>query len=58
MAGDLDDLARAGMDANTLLHTTTSLALPDDHAASALSWRLQRHLHADRDVAVGGASHR
>ena len=44
LAEHLADLARAGIDAHTLLHTTTGVALPDDHAASALWWRIQNHL--------------
>ena len=44
LAEHLTDLARAGIDAHTLLHTTTGAPLPDDHAASALWWRIQNHL--------------
>ncbi|WP_392545268.1 MobF family relaxase [Oryzobacter telluris] len=44
LAEHLEALTRSGIDANTLLRSTTSLPLPDDHAASALWWRIQRHL--------------
>ncbi len=44
LAEHLAELTGTGVDANTLLHTTTGAPLPDDHAASALWWRIQRHL--------------
>ena len=44
LAQHLAELAGNGVDANTLLHTAVAAPLPDDHAASALWWRLQRHL--------------
>ena len=48
-------LARAGIDAHTLLHTTTGVALPDDHAASALWWRIQNHLPNPQHVGQAAA---
>ena len=44
LAEHLADLAGTGIDAHALLHTTTGAPLPDDHAASALWWRIQNHL--------------
>ena len=44
LAEHLAQLASTGIDAHTLLHTTTGAPLPDDHAASALWWRIQNHL--------------
>ena len=44
LAKHLADLASTGIDAHALLHTTTGAPLPDDHAASALWWRIQNHL--------------
>lgn len=46
LAERLAELSAAGVDAKALLHTTTGpgVPLPDDHAASALWWRIQRHL--------------
>ncbi|HYO86252.1 MAG TPA: MobF family relaxase [Dermatophilaceae bacterium] len=44
LAEHLAELSGAGVDANTLLRTATGAPLPDDHAASALWWRIQRHL--------------
>ena len=38
------DGSSTGIDANTLLRTATAAPLPDDHAASALWWRITRHL--------------
>ena len=49
LADHLAQLARTGIDANTLLQTTTGAPLPDDHAASALWWRIQRHLPDPND---------
>jgi DNA primase catalytic core len=40
----LTAIARTGIDTHTLLTTATGAALPDDHAASALWWRISRHL--------------
>ena len=50
LAEHLAGLAVNGIDAHTLLHTTTGAPLPDDHAASALWWRLQRHLPDPHDL--------
>ena len=50
LAEHLAELSDAGIDARTLLHTTTGASLPDDHAASALWWRLQRHLPDPDDL--------
>ena len=44
LAEHLAGLAGTGVDAQTLLYTTTGAPLPDDHAASALWWRIQHHL--------------
>ena len=44
LARHLAELSDAGVDAHALLHTTTGAPLPDDHAASALWWRIQNHL--------------
>lgn len=46
LAAHLAELSAAGVDAQALLHTATApgAPLPDDHAASALWWRIQRHL--------------
>ena len=44
LAEHLADLSRSGIDAHALLHTTTGAPLPDDHAASALWWRIENHL--------------
>jgi hypothetical protein len=44
LAARLAAVARAGIDAHTLLRTTLAAPLPDDHAASALWWRISRHL--------------
>jgi hypothetical protein len=44
LAEHLAQLASSGIDTHTLLHTTTGAPLPDDHAASALWWRIQNHL--------------
>ena len=44
VVGDLAAVARAGIDAHALLRTTLAAPLPDDHAASALWWRVSRHL--------------
>ena len=46
LAEHLAELARNGIDAEALLHTATGpgVPLPDDHAASSLWWRIQRHL--------------
>ena len=46
LAEHLAELSAAGVDAQALLHTATApgVPLPDDHAASALWWRIQRHL--------------
>lgn len=44
LAERLAAVARAGIDAHTLLRTTLAAPLPDDHAASALWWRISRHL--------------
>ncbi len=49
LAQHLAELSDAGIDANALLHTTTGAPLPDDHAASALWWRIQRHLPDPND---------
>jgi len=49
LAQHLAELSDAGIDANALLHTTTGAPLPDDHAASALWWRIQRHLPDPQD---------
>jgi hypothetical protein len=49
LAEHLAELSDAGIDARTLLRTTTGAPLPDDHAASALWWRLQRHLPDPQD---------
>jgi DNA primase catalytic core len=52
LAHRLAQMARAGLDAERLLSTAVSRGqLPDDHAASALWWRIRRHLsptEADR----------
>ncbi len=52
LAEHLAELSVTGIDAKALLHTTTRAPLPDDHAASALWWRIQHHLpkpdHPDR----------
>ena len=50
LAENLAELAGNGIDANTLLHTAAAAPLPDDHAASALWWRLQRHLPDPHDL--------
>ena len=44
LAERLAAIARTGIDARALLHTATGAPLPDDHAASALWWRISRHL--------------
>ncbi|HZI98263.1 MAG TPA: MobF family relaxase, partial [Actinomycetales bacterium] len=45
LAERLAAMSRAGVDARGLLHAaTTTGALPDDHAAAALWWRISRHL--------------
>ena len=46
LAEHLAELTAAGVDAQALLRTATApgVPLPDDHAASALWWRIQRHL--------------
>jgi conjugative relaxase-like TrwC/TraI family protein len=46
LAEHLAELSAASVDAEVLLHTATGpgVPLPDDHAASALWWRIQRHL--------------
>ena len=49
LAENLADLADNGIDANTVLHTAAAAPLPDDHAASALWWRIQRHLPDPHD---------
>ncbi len=49
LAGHLTQLSNTGVDAHTLLHTATGSPLPDDHAASALWWRIQRHLPDPHD---------
>ena len=51
LAEHLAELSAAGVDAEALLHTTTGpgVPLPDDHAASALWWRIQRHLPDPND---------
>jgi DNA primase catalytic core len=52
LAHRLAQMAGAGLDAERLLSTAVSRGqLPDDHAASALLWRIRRHLtptEADR----------
>ena len=50
LAGHLAELCGTGVDAEGLLHTATGAPLPDDHAASALWWRIQRHLPDPRDL--------
>ncbi len=52
LADRLAGLARTGHDAATLLHEAAAAApLPDDHAAAALWWRIQRHIPAtDEDA--------
>ena len=54
LAEHLAKLSASGVDAEALLHTATGpgVPLPDDHAASALWWRIQRHLPdpTDRDT--------
>jgi hypothetical protein len=51
LAGHLAELRGTGVDAEALLHTATGAPLPDDHAASALWWRITRHLPApDHDA--------
>ncbi len=51
LAEYLAGLSAAGVDAQALLHTATGpgVPLPDDHAASALWWRIQRHLPDPND---------
>ena len=51
LAEHLAGLSAAGVDAQALLHTATGpgVPLPDDHAASALWWRIQRHLPDPND---------
>jgi conjugative relaxase-like TrwC/TraI family protein len=46
LAEDLAAISAAGVDAEAILRTATApgVPLPDDHAASALWWRIQRHL--------------
>jgi len=44
LAARLAAVGRAGIDAHALLRTTLAAPLPDDHAASALWWRISRHL--------------
>ncbi|WP_345207195.1 MobF family relaxase [Fodinibacter luteus] len=46
LAEHLAELSATGVDAHALIHTATNpgVPLPDDHAASALWWRIQRHL--------------
>ncbi|WP_245618391.1 MobF family relaxase [Knoellia aerolata] len=44
LAARLASVARAGIDAHTLLRTAVAAPLPDDHAGSALWWRISRHL--------------
>ncbi|MFW5471315.1 MobF family relaxase [Knoellia sp. CPCC 206435] len=46
LAEHLAELSAAGVHAEALLRTATGpgVPLPDDHAASALWWRIQRHL--------------
>jgi conjugative relaxase-like TrwC/TraI family protein len=44
LAEHLGQLASTGIDAHALLHTATGAPLPDDHAASALWWRIQNQL--------------
>jgi DNA primase catalytic core len=59
LAARLAAVARAGIDAHTLLRTTLAAPLPDDHAASALWWRISRHLApAVAAQADNGTQHR
>jgi hypothetical protein len=44
LARHLAILHLGGTDAHALLHAATTAPLPDDHAASALWWRIQPHL--------------
>ncbi|GAA4391644.1 hypothetical protein GCM10023153_09890 [Ornithinibacter aureus] len=51
LAEHLAELSTAGVDAEALLRTAIGpgVPLPDDHAASALWWRIQRHLPDPND---------
>ncbi|WP_245618483.1 MobF family relaxase [Knoellia aerolata] len=44
LAARLAAIARSGVDTRALLDTALAAPLPDDHAGSALWWRISRHL--------------
>ena len=58
LAERLAAVSRAGINAHALLRTAAGAPLPDDHPASALWWRISRHLtpavahHLDTDTTM------
>ncbi|HET7823220.1 MAG TPA: MobF family relaxase [Ornithinibacter sp.] len=50
LARHLALLASTGIDAETLIRAATKAPLPDDHAASALWWRIEPHLPEPGDM--------
>ena len=58
LAERLAAISRAGINAHALLRTAAGAPLPDDHPASALWWRISRHLtpavahHLDTDTTL------